>query len=119
MIPLYCDDPSRGAKTTLRAPVLEGSLWDGDGPPKDFRDVIDGTSNTIAVIDAPEAAAIEWANPQPWIISADDPAADVFGDRDRVTVLMLDGSVRVFTREELDNDKLKAMLTIGGKELIQ
>ena len=119
LIPLYCDDPSRGAKTTLRAPVLEGSLWYGDGPPKDFRDVIDGTSNTIAVIDAPEAAAIEWANPQPWIISADDPAADVFGDRDRVTVLMLDGSVRVFTREELDNDKLKAMLTIGGKELIQ
>ena len=32
---------------------------------------------------------------------------------------MLDGSVRVFTREELDNDTLKAMLTIGGKELVQ
>lgn len=119
LIPLYCDEPSRGARTTLRAPVLEGSLWDGDGPPKDFRDVIDGTSNTIAVIDAPEAAAVEWANPEPWVISEDDPAADVFGNRERVTVLMLDGSVRVFTREELDNDTLKAMLTIGGKELIQ
>ena len=119
LIPLYCDVPARGAKTTLRAPVIAGSLWGGNRPATEFRDVIDGTSNTIAVIDAPEAAAIEWSNPEPWVLSADDPAADVFGGRDHVTMLFLDGSVRVFTREELDNDTLRALLTIAGKEIVQ
>jgi hypothetical protein len=118
LIPTYCYE-RRDATTTIRFPVYPGSLWHGDGPPKDFRDVTDGTSFTIAAIDAPESAAIEWANPQPWVLSVDDPMSDVFGDRDSATVVMLDGAVLVLRKSEMTNDKLKAMLTIDGGETIE
>lgn len=105
--------------TRFRAPVFPGSLWHGDGPPRKFRDVIDGTSNTIAAIYAPADAAVEWANPEPWVLDEDDPISSVFGDRDIVMALMLDGSVLTFSRKDLDNAKLKAYLTFAGKELIE
>lgn len=119
LIPVYCDQPELGPKTTIRAPVYPGSLWVWEGQSKSIRDVTDGTSNTIALIDAPAAAAVEWANPEPWVLSQEDPLSDVFGDRDNVTVLMLDGSVRVFSREEMTNDKLKSLLTISGGEAVE
>jgi hypothetical protein len=116
LVPNYCGDGRLGAKTTIRFPVYPGSVWDGAGPPKDFREVTDGTSNTIAAIDAPDKAAIEWANPDPWVLSAEDPRSDVFGDRDAATVLMLDGSVLVLQKAETSNEQLRAMLTIAGGE---
>jgi hypothetical protein len=114
----YCDGNDAANKTTIRAPVFPGSLWDGDGPPKKFRDVRDGLSNTIAFIDAPPSAAIEWANPEPWILSEDDPMTDVFGDRESMAVGMLDGAVILLHRDRMTNEKLKALLTIDGGEVI-
>jgi hypothetical protein len=118
LIMTYCDDVEPTNKTTIRAPVFPGSFWDGDGPPKTGRDVRDGLSNTIAIIDAPPSAAVEWANPDPWILSKDDPMSDVFGDRDSVRVGMLDGAAIVLDRKEMTNEKLKALLTIAGGEVI-
>ena len=118
LIPTYCDNPP-GAKTTMRLPVYPGSAWHGDGPPKVFRDLKDGTSNTIAAIDAPESAAIEWMNPQPWVLSVDDPMSDVFGGRESATVVLFDGATMVLRKSDFNNDKLKAMLTIDGGETIE
>lgn len=114
LVPVYCRDPQLGPKTTIRFPVYPGSLWHGAGPPKDFRDVTDGTSLTIAAIDAPQSAAVEWANPQPWVLSEEDPMSDVFGDRETATVVFLDGAARELKKSEMTNDKLKAMLTIAA-----
>ena len=105
--------------TTFRAPVFPGSMWHGDGPPKTFRDVKDGTSNTIAFIEAPMSDAVAWADPKPWIIDETDPMSDIFGDRDTITAVIMDGSVRVFTKEELGGGKLQALLTIDGGEVIE
>ncbi len=105
-------------KTRMRAPVYPGSLWHGDGPPKTFQDVNDGLSNTIALIHAPESAAIEWANPEPWVISTDDPMGDVFRDRESAVVMLLDGSARVLKKAEMTKEKLHALLTIDGRETI-
>jgi hypothetical protein len=115
-VPVFGNVPGQPTKTTYRLPRFPGSLWDGDGAPKRFQNVIDGTANTIAILDAPVADAVAWADPQPWIIDEQDPMSDVFGDRDEVTALMMDGSVRVLTRQEMNNDKLKALLTIAGGE---
>ncbi|MEM8666393.1 MAG: DUF1559 domain-containing protein [Planctomycetota bacterium] len=109
----------RPPMTTFRAPVFPGSVWHGDGPPKRFRDVKDGTSNTIVFIDAPPADAVGWADPTPWEIDTEDPLSDIFGDRDTITAVIMDGSVRVFTREDLSGGKLEALLTIDGGEVIE
>lgn len=119
MIPLYTNSKSEPTKTTFRAPVMMGSLWQGDGPPKRFQDLTDGLSATIAIIDAPQSAATSWADPKPWVISAENPMADVFGDRDTATALMLDGAVRTLKKSEMNNEKLRAMLTTAGGEAIQ
>lgn len=115
-IPLFSQIPSQPTKTTFRAPVFPGSLWHGDGPPRSFRDVIDGTSNTIAVIEAPDDAATEWANPDSWVLTEDKLMEDVFGNRDEVLVMMLDGSARALKKADMTADKLKAMLTIAGRD---
>jgi hypothetical protein len=119
IIPVYCLDPDLRGKTTIRAPVFPGSLWHGEGPPKKLKDVTDGTAMTIAAIDAPESAAIEWSNPQPWVLSAEDPMSDVFGDRETAVVLLLDGAALALQKSEMTNEKLKAMLTIAGGETIE
>ncbi|MDE0864835.1 MAG: DUF1559 domain-containing protein [Rubripirellula sp.] len=118
MIPIYANDAAGLGRTTLRAPVMKGSLWQGNGPPKQFRDITDGTPNTIAVIDAPKSAATAWANPEPWIISAEDPMSDIFGDRDAFTALFLDGSVVTFKKSGMTNERLRAMLTIAASDEI-
>ena len=102
------------AFTSIRAPVYPGSLWQGDGPPKRLSEVTDATSQTIMLVDAPSSAAIHWADPESWVISEDDPMTDVFGARAAARVLMVDGSVRLLKKAELDDAKLKAMLTIAG-----
>ncbi len=118
-IPLYCETPERDAKTRIRFPVFPGSLWDGDGDPKTFNDITDGTSATIAAIHAPESAAVDWADPEPWVLSTDDPMSDVFGDRDRATIVLLDGAALVLDRASTTNEMLKAMLTIAGGDAIE
>lgn len=119
-VPAYAGDmlgTDRANHTRLRFPVFPGSLWEGEGPPRRFQDVKDGTSNTIAMIEAPPVAAVPWASPEPWVLSDEDPMSDVFGDRDSVLTLFLDGSVRVLQRSAMDNKKLKAMLTFAGGEV--
>ncbi|MGI9443886.1 MAG: DUF1559 domain-containing protein [Rubripirellula sp.] len=118
-IPLYSNGKSETTKTTFRAPVMKGSLWEGDGPPRQFGQMTDGLSNTIAVIDAPLPAATAWANPEPWLISAEDPMSDIFGDRETVAALILDGSVITLKKSEMTNEKLKAMLTFAGGEQVE
>ncbi|QDV41893.1 hypothetical protein Enr13x_17360 [Stieleria neptunia] len=100
--------------TIIRAPVFPGSLWHGDGPPKRRDDITDGAANTILLIEAPDDASIHWVDPTPWVISEDDPVEDVFGDRDDARVLLADGSVLLIKRAEIDQQKLKAMLTIAA-----
>ena len=110
------DAASAEGKTRFRFPSFPGSLWHGDGPPKTFRDVTDGLSNTIAMIHVPDAAATEWTRPAEWEIDAEDPLSDVFGDREEILVMMLDGAVTTIAKPEMTNEKLKALLTFAGAE---
>ena len=105
--------------STVRYPVFPGSLWDDDDQELGFSDITDGTSNTIFAIHAPPESAISWADPTPWTISKSNPMKDVFGDRDEVIVAMMDGSTRTLKKSEMTNDKLKAMLTIAGGEVVK
>lgn len=117
-IPSFGSTGEGGGMSTVRFPVYPNSLWDENAKVTGFQDVTDGTSNTIFAIHAPPESAIEWANPEPWKISTTNPMADVFGDREEVTVAMLDGSTLVLKKSEMTNKKLKAMLTVSGGEIV-
>tara|TARA_R110002049_G_scaffold2750_2_gene21566 strand:- start:384441 stop:386054 length:1614 start_codon:yes stop_codon:yes gene_type:complete len=121
IVPVYsvaAPSSPNAPKTRFRAPVFPGSIWHGDGPPKRFRDVKDGLSNTIALILAPPDQAVPWMSPEPWVISQENPKEDVFGHQEEVLVLALDGAVHTLKRDDMDDTKLKALLTIDGKERI-
>lgn len=102
----------------VRFPVFPGSIWD-EGGGKTFHDITDGSSNTIFSIHMTDDSNVSWADPMPWEISESNPMRDIFGDRDEVTVGMTDGSVRLLKRREMTNEKLKALLTIAGGEVIE
>ena len=102
---------------TVMFPVFPGSIWD-EGGGKGFRDVTDGTSNTILAI-LVDDSDISWADPKPWKISESNPMRDVFGDREEVNVAMADGSSQVLKRIDMTNEKLKSLLTIAGGEAIE
>ncbi|MEM9645440.1 MAG: DUF1559 domain-containing protein [Planctomycetota bacterium] len=115
IVPTYS---TKDHQTTIRIPVIRGSLWNTDTPPADFSKIIDGTSNTIAMIDAPASAAVPWMKPGYLRLDEDDLLNGVFGNREETHVLFFDGSVHRLKRSEMTNEKLRAMLTFAGRELI-
>ena len=108
-------DPDGGM---VRFPVFPNSMWDEENPVTRFQDIKDGTSNTIMAIYTPVDESFSWADPTPWVISEDDPMSSVFGDRDSVLGVRMDGSTFRLEKEGMTNEKLKAMLTVDGGEII-
>lgn len=102
----------------IRMPVFPGSIWDTDEGTSLGR-VTDGTSNTILLIQAPPNSDQSWADPTPWKISESNPMKDVFGDRDEAVFIMADSSAVVIKKKDMTNEKLKAMLTMNGGEVIE
>jgi hypothetical protein len=101
--------------TRIRLPQIEGSFWQGAGPPRTIRDVTDGVSNTIGAAIAPPDKSVPWTQPEPWELDADDLIGSFFGDAEEVLVLMLDGSVRKLHRD-MGSEALRALLTHAGGE---
>jgi prepilin-type processing-associated H-X9-DG protein len=83
-----------------------------------FTDFLDGTSNTILVVEAGEP--VPWAKPGD--ISFDPkkalPKLALPGVEDLVNVAFADGSVRVLKMSDIDEKKLKALITRDGGEVI-
>jgi hypothetical protein len=102
--------------TKVRLPMYPGSMWSGDEPLR-FRDIRDGLSNTMAIIDAPESAAVVWTKPQPWEIGEAEVVATLFGDRQQLQAAWGDGSVRTLAKT-IDPEVLRSLLTTAGGEPI-
>ena len=81
-----------------------------------FADITDGTSNTIAVIEAGEA--VEWTKPSDIAYDAKKPLPKLGGlfDGD-FNVAFCDGSVR-FLKKGIKEETLKQFITIGGGEVV-
>jgi len=81
-------------------------------------DFLDGTSNTILVVEAGEP--IPWAKPAdiPFDPKKALPKLALPGVEDLVNVAFADGSVRVLKMSGIDEKKLKALITRDGGEVI-
>ena len=83
--------------------------------PESFRDIIDGTSNTIAFVQTP-VEGIKWMAPDKFTI--DDAVKLITTSKTPTIVCFYDGAVRPIPNTTAA-DQVRAMLTYNGGEAIQ
>ncbi len=108
-------DLAQQGKTTYLAPRGKGTMWD-DPEGSRFRDIIDGTSNTIMVVEGPGDAAVIWTKPDDLPIDSKNPWKNLKSVRPGgFQALFVDGSVR-FLNDWIDLETLTGLFTRAGEE---
>ena len=80
--------------------------------------MLDGTSNTILVVEGDASESVPWAKPEDLKIDMDDPLAKMgHAHPGGFQVLLGDGAVRFITHA-IDVNIFKALLTRDGRERI-
>ncbi|MEO1529770.1 MAG: DUF1559 domain-containing protein, partial [Planctomycetota bacterium] len=105
-------------KSRVRIPLCKGSIWDMNDKIT-FDKMLDGTSNTIAVVIVPESSSANWSEPGYLQLDENDLVGSLFGDEDKLIAGFADGSVSVFSKSEMTEERLRAFLTFAGKELVK
>ncbi len=82
------------------------------------RDILDGLSNTVAIVEVDADRSVPWTQPADWTSDPDDPL-DGLGNihPNGFCVGFLDGSVQ-FIRTLIDVETWQALLTIAGREVV-
>lgn len=110
--PVYvCPHYELGNRTVYQAPQGANTAL-GSGERVRFRDITDGTSQTIAVIEAGPERAVPWTKPDGLRIDADDPVGSVAAENETFQVLFCDGSVQAISTA-ISADIFKWMIQIN------
>jgi RNA polymerase sigma factor (sigma-70 family) len=114
--------PAPGAQvekgmTFLRAFVGNGALFE-EGKGISFAEILDGTSNTMAV--AESARPVPWTKPEDLPFELNGPLPKLGGElpADGLLVLFGDGSTRRFRGKALDDTIFRAAITRAGGEVV-
>ncbi|QEG43543.1 DUF1559 domain-containing protein [Roseimaritima ulvae] len=109
--------PLPPGQTVFQLPVGEGLMFDGKKATS-FRNILDGLSNTIMIVEADEASAVPWTKPVDAEIDLTDPAANLSRRNGGGFLTTLgDGAVRDVP--PLNAERLKALFTRDGGEVIE
>jgi hypothetical protein len=103
-----------GPRGALGAPT-------GPGPSKGipFSALIDGTSNTIAVVEAADASAVEWTKPVEWVPDAKEPLKGLVGMRPNGFLAgFADGHVQLILKSIDAETLLNAFSRDDGKPIV-
>ena len=108
---------AREGKTSYLTPRGPSTMFPG-ADPVPIKDITDGTSNTVLVVDASDALAVIWTKPDDWEVGPEPSGEGLFGHHPRGTNFgFADGSVK-FLKQNLSPKLLKALLTRNGGEVI-
>jgi hypothetical protein len=81
-----------------------------------IRDITDGTSNTLLVVEASDDNAVVWTRPDDLEVNMDEPLRGLVGLRPGgFLAAICDGSVR-FIAASIDRDVLRGLMTRNGAE---
>ncbi len=109
--------PAKEGKTSYLTPRGPATIFPGAEAVK-IQDITDGTSNTIFVVDASDAAAVTWTKPDDWDIAVELKVQSLFGHHPKGTNFgFADGSVR-FLKETITPKLLRELTTRNGGEII-
>jgi hypothetical protein len=104
-------------KTTYLAPRGDSTMFPNKQGLR-IADVVDGTSNTIFLVDADDANAVIWTKPDDWQLNPKQPRKGLSLRFDRgFLMLFVDGSVRILPKTITDMT-LNAVFTRNGGEVI-
>jgi hypothetical protein len=108
---------SSAGKTTILAPRGDDTMFPGERGVR-IAEVLDGTSNTIFVVDADDSRAVPWTKPEDLDYNPKEPARGLslrFGDG--YLVGFVDGSVHFLPRK-LAKETLQGLFTRSGGEVV-
>jgi hypothetical protein len=115
-------DPSSGVltpqdgKTHYLGVLGEGYLFDETNEGRQMREITDGLSNTLAVVQVDDDKAVIWTKPDDWQPDATDPFKGLGGLHPAGALAgYCDGSVQ-FISDMVDPELLLALLTVDGDE---
>jgi hypothetical protein len=103
-------------KTTYQVPAApETVFYSNEGIA--LREITDGTSRTILIVEVEPSRAVEWTKPQDWEVDMQNPIEGVAReDRNAFTAGFADGHVEAMS-VDVDSAMLRAVLTRSGKEV--
>lgn len=105
----------RAGFTSYLGIVGKDTMFTGEAKGLAIKDVVDGTSHTIFVVEADDDHAVEWTKPADLKFVPDKPLTGV---RAAFNALFVDGSVRYFSRAP-EVKVMKALLTRNGGEVVE
>ncbi|WP_425617418.1 DUF1559 domain-containing protein [Anatilimnocola sp. NA78] len=108
---------AKEGKTVYVVPVGEKAVFGGTKGAQ-FREIVDGTSNTIMVVDlAPENAVI-WTQPADWEFNPKDPAKGLLDEsRKQFITAFCDGSVHTLPAT-IDRNDLRRLVQMSDGEVL-
>lgn len=123
-MPEFYADPSRELKalaeagrTRMVVPRSEGTMFYGQEGAT-FKQITDGSSNTIAIVNVVPERAVIWTQPVDWDVDLENPKGGLFDGQNKEAVFSRgDGSTGVFEKDVPAN-RVRAMLTKDGGEIV-
>lgn len=105
-------------KTACVVPVGKDTMFTGTGQGTRIVDAVDGTSNTVLIVEADSENAAIWTKPEELVYDGNKPAAKLSRQHHGyLPALFVDGSVH-FLRESIDKGTLRALFTRAGGEVV-